>query len=198
MIREEPRKTEKTKRISSAEENSLLSGFPVAAFRTNRRLEIVDATGDLWEEFGVTRDSLIGGDLTGKGTQPLPRFLLDIDYCDTMAGLTLQSDVAWQDESYVITMEPFLDRHQKVMGSVGMIRKTKQVEARSDAEHLRFPKPEDYTQSLKKTRKVELSMPGEKPDEISKIRSSIRPRRLSPGDLQAADKTPTEPVALAN
>jgi len=93
-----------------------------------------------------------------------------------MAGLTMHSHLTWKDESYEITVEPFVSDSRKVIGTVGMIRKAKQAPEAVGVEHLQFPSPQDYTQALKpmgsyhKTRKIEI---GPHQAEVGELEESV-------------------------
>lgn len=188
--------------VAEVRDDALFDELPVAAFRSDRHLRIEQAFGPLWEQFGFSGEQLVGSSLCDQESGMGPQFLREIDYCDTMAGLTLHTEFEWRGENYEITVEPFLDENRKVAATVGMIRQAKSSPQRGGADHLRFPRPEDYTQALKKmqldkkTRPVEIGPPaGEK--DVEEIRSNIQPRRLSPSDFDHPEEAGDD-VALAN
>jgi len=211
ILREEQKQKGDVKKTERQASELLFAGLPVAAFRTDKRLRIIKAFGSLWDELKIDTDAIKGADLSNPQCHLVPPFLHQIDYCDTMAGLTLHADLAWRKEPYEITVEPFLDKNRKVIGTIGMLRKAKTDPIHRGAEHLTIPMPVDPTTPLKHTRSVELSasrppVPSfaargavELPqDVVSQIRSEIKPRRLSPPDITGRATEKTERVALAN
>lgn len=194
VIRDETLRSEETAELEAKAIEPLLMGLPVAAFRTNKRLRITHAFGELWEEaFSCNPKSLIGVDLTDGQCQRSPRFLQQIDYCDTMAGLTLHTDFAWEESSYSITVEPFLDEKKRILGSIAMIRLMKRSVERSDSEELPFLTAGDVVGNGRNPRVLQLT--GEAlEEEIKRIRGSIRP--LSPQDLSSDPEE--DLVALSN
>lgn len=202
IIREEQRKRVDVKKTERQACDLLFAGLPVAAFRTDKRLRIIRAFGSLWDELKIDTTSIKGADLSNPQCHLVPPFLHQIDYCDTMAGLTLHAELAWKQEPYEITVEPFLDKNRKVVGTIGMLRKAKMDPADRGAEHLSIPMPVDPTAPLKHSRRVEISPRPEtadiSPDLVSRIRAEIHPRPLSPPDIRGFSSQKTEPVALAN
>lgn len=198
VIRDDSSRAAMVRDLEDKSIEPILGGLPVAAFRTDRKLRVTHAFGSLWDDLGFASDSLLGADLSDQGGMAVPRFLHDIDYCDTMAGLTLHTEVTWKEMLFEVTVEPFVDEHRKgrVIGTLGLIRKAKRIPSDRAAEHLRFPDPEDYTRPLQATRKVETGPPSEE-DEIARIRSSIRPRPLAPGDISPEAEREGD-LALAN
>src|SRR5690606_10019300 len=94
-----------------------------AAWRTDEKLRVLEAVGTLWNDLGYTRELLPGADLSGAGGASLPSFLLEIDFCDTMAGMTLHTALQMNGQSFSVTVEPFLDERGRIVGTVGMIRR---------------------------------------------------------------------------
>lgn len=210
IIREEQRRKADVKKTERQASELLFAGLPVAAFRTDKRLRIIRAFGSLWDELKVDTSSIKGADLSDPQCHLVPPFLHQIDYCDTMAGLTLHAELAWKQEPYEITVEPFLDKNRKVVGTIGMLRKAKMDPVDRGAEHLSIPMPVDPTTPLKHSRRIEFSSPAEAVPEavpervevtadlVSRIRAEIHPRPLSPPDIRGFASQKTEPVALAN
>lgn len=219
IIREEQKvKTDIQKTERKASE-LLFAGLPVAAFRTDKRLRILRAFGSLWDELKINPSSLKGADLCDPQCHLVPKFLHQIDYCDTMAGLTLHADLTWREVPYEVTVEPFLDKNRKVVGTIGMLRKAKTDPVDRGTEHLSIPMPVDPTTPLKRSLTVEITSGGsprfpgagaemESPaaladmgiseEAVSQIRGEIKPRPLAPPDIGVGPTTDTERVALAN
>lgn len=205
VLREEQKQKVDVRKTERQASELLFAGLPVAAFRTDKKLRIIKAFGSLWDDLKTDPASIKGADLSDPQCHLVPPFLHQIDYCDTMAGLTLHAELSWRQEPYEITVEPFLDKNRKVIGTIGMLRKAKTDPIHRGAEHLTIPMPVDPTTPLKHTRSVELSSSRpERPaaelpqDLVSQIRSEIKPRRLSPPDISASATEKTERVALAN
>ncbi|MEM7601927.1 MAG: PAS domain-containing protein [Verrucomicrobiota bacterium] len=125
VIREEMDESATAGEESIGMMSSIFTGLPVAAFRADRRLKIVGAVGRFWDRLGIETESLMGGDLTDSACVRVPSFLHEIDFCETMAGITQRTSFCYDGEACEITIEPFLDRKRRVMGVVGMIRKAK-------------------------------------------------------------------------
>lgn len=200
VIREEVVRKVDIKKTERQASELLFAGLPVAAFRTDKKLRIIRAFGTLWDDLKVEMATIKGADLADPQCHLVPPFLRQIDYCDTMAGLTLHADLTWRQEPYEITVEPFLDKNRKVIGTIGMLRKAKMDPVERGAEHLSIPTPVDPTTPLKKTRSVRLAPAAARLDaeEVSQIRSEIKPRRLSPPDIAGLVSQETDRVALAN
>lgn len=171
----------------------LCGDLPLAVFRADRRLTIVQAAGELWSTFHIDPASLVGGSLVDPSCHLVPPFLQSIDYCDTMAGLTLQSDLSWHGRDYVLTVEPFIDLGMKVAGALGFLRIAKRIDSTRGAEHLSYPRPEDYTQAIKAPRAVSLSH-----GPPSKTAARHPPAPLPPQKpLAAPDRPPAGKAASA-
>ncbi|MEM1443950.1 MAG: PAS domain-containing protein, partial [Verrucomicrobiota bacterium] len=110
VIREEQKKKVDIQKTERQASELLFAGLPVAAFRTDKRLRVLRAFGSLWDELKIDPGSLKGADLSDPQCHLVPPFLHQIDYCDTMAGLTLHADLTWRQIPYEVTVEPFLDK----------------------------------------------------------------------------------------
>ncbi|MDF1825115.1 MAG: PAS domain-containing protein [Verrucomicrobiales bacterium] len=200
VIREEVRRTVDVKKTERQASELLFAGLPVAAFRTDKQLRIIRAFGTLWDDLKVETSTIKGADLVNPQCHLVPPFLRQIDYCDTMAGLTLHADLSWRQEPYEITVEPFLDKNRKVIGTIGMLRKAKVDPVSRGTAHLSIPTPVDPTTPLKQSRTVELAPVAVvlNQDEVSQIRSEIKPRRLASPDIAGLVPQKTDRVALAN
>ena len=134
----------------------LFWNLPVAAWRTDENLCILQTYGDLWTDLGVTKEGLIGGDLSQNEHQNLPLFLLGIDYRDTLSGMTLNTDVARNGENFNVTVEPFLDTEGRIVGTIGILRRARALSpvVRLDRSET-FALPNEH-RAHHKTRKVFL------------------------------------------
>lgn len=166
VIRDETNRSKEIELLESRMIEPLITGLPVAAFRTDHRLRIIQAYGDLWTgAFRCPPKSLIGVDLSQPVGGPASNILSQVDFCDTMAGLTLHTDFSHRDQGYVITVEPFLDEKSRIMGSIGMIRLAKEQASPIGGNRSTDPTCETLQ------------------DEIGLIRESIRPRKTSDDDF---------------
>jgi len=164
-----------------------VAGLPAAIFRTDRTLSIEHASGDLWSSFQIDPSSLVGGSLVDPGCHLVPQFLHEVDYCDTMAGITLQSDLSWRGKDFVLTVEPFVNEDMKVVGALGILRTAKRIDASKGSEHLSYPRPEDYTQAIKLPRAVKLGVP---------VKAGVLPPTVS-CDTKPKPAASTEPLRVA-
>jgi len=174
----------------AAGRTGILDGLPAALFRTDPQLNIVHASGSLWETFQTEPATLVGSSLVDASCHLVPPFLHEVDYCDTMAGLTLQTDLTWRGEAFVLTVEPFIDQEMKVVGTLGMLRKARQVPASAGSTHLDYPRPEDYTQAIKLPRAVVIS-PSRRGS--APIPAPVEEREASP-DSTSPKARPTSPL----
>ncbi len=117
---------ERARTLSQLEESSpepFFRGLPVAAWRTDADLRILHAYGSLWPELGVASEDLVGEVFGRRHDTLLPSVLLLVDCSDTLAGMSLQTEVSRENEIYNVTVEPFLDAAGRVVGTVGMVRR---------------------------------------------------------------------------
>lgn len=98
-------------------------GLPVAAWRTDAELRISKVYGSLWPELGAASEDLIGEVFGRRHDSLLPELLRGIDCSDTLAGMSLQTELAIGTECFNVTVEPFLDSSGRVVGTVGMLRR---------------------------------------------------------------------------
>ena len=113
ILREERRQKVDVIKTERQASELLFAGLPVAAFRTDKRLRVIKAFGSLWDDLKVDASSIQGADLSNPQCHLVPPFLHQIDYCDTMAGLTLHAEWSWRQEPQEITVEPFLDKNRR-------------------------------------------------------------------------------------
>jgi len=190
VVREESATPPRENHAAGETHDPLLVGLPVAAFRTDRKLRIVHTSGNLWHEgFRCDPALLIGADLSDPSCPRTPGFLRRIDYCDTMAALSLHAEFDWGDVGYEVVVEPFLDEKKKrVLGAVGLIR----VAKRAAKPQERTKKIEIFDRSKVIPERTEETSQGE---QISRIRDSIQPRSISSPDR---DREKADKVALLN
>lgn len=98
-------------------------GLPVAAWRTDAALRIVQAYGSLWPELGAASEDLVGEVFERHQHSLLPEVLRDIDCSDVLSGMSVQSEIRHEDAPYQVSVEPFLDAGGKLVGTVGLIRR---------------------------------------------------------------------------
>lgn len=110
---------------TTAEDDSdpFFRGLPVAAWRTDSALRITHAFGSLWPELGAASEDLIGELVGHRHDSLLPGVLQSIDCSDSVAGMSLQTEVESQGQPYSVTVEPFLDATGRVVGTVGILRR---------------------------------------------------------------------------
>jgi len=135
---------DETERRNSEEElvkksgNRFLDDLPVAAWRTDEKLRIIDSCGALWQTLDVSETGLLGLDLSDSRCSLTPQVLHQIDYCDTMAGQTLHTSIEWNGESFDATIDPVLDSEGNVIGTIGMVRHSKSATVEPGIEHLQI------------------------------------------------------------
>ncbi len=183
---------------SSVPADSILEGLPIAAFRADGQLKVTHVSGELWSDLGLEPGRVLGADLSSPRCPMTPAFLQEIDYCDTMAGLSFQTATEWKNNHLIIAIEPFIDlgKKGKVTGILGLVRLAKRSELEHRADHLQYPNPADFTRPLQAhpfhhTDRVALSRSPTEAEEIARIRASLHPKPLRPS-------TTTGPVILSN
>ncbi len=108
---------------SEEDSDPFFRGLPVAAWRTDYALRITHAFGSLWPELGAASEDLIGELVGHRHDSLLPGVLQTIDCSDTVAGMSLQTEVESEGQIYSVTVEPFLDTTGRVVGTVGILRR---------------------------------------------------------------------------
>lgn len=183
---------------SPAATESILDGLPIAAFRADGHLRVTHVSGSLWTELGLDPARILGADLSSPRCPQTPPFLHEVDYCDTMAGLSFQTGLEWKNHQLIIAIEPFVDlgKRGKVTGILGLVRLAKKSEIEQRPDHLHYPSPTEFTRPLqihpfRNTDRVALSRHPSEADAIARIRASLNPRPLRPS-------TTTGPVILSN
>lgn len=109
----------------SGEAEAFFQGLPVAAWRTDGALRITKVYGSLWPELGAASEDLLGEVFGRRHDTLLPELLRGIDCSDTLAGMSLQTEVKGEAGRYTVTVEPFLDGDGRVVGTVGLLRRAK-------------------------------------------------------------------------
>lgn len=102
---------------------AFLRGLPVAAWRTDGQLRITQAFGSLWPEIDAASEDLVG-ETVGHQDSLLPPVLRGIDFTDALSGMSVQTEVRHGEESYIVTVEPFLDSEGRLVGTVGFLRRS--------------------------------------------------------------------------
>lgn len=183
---------------SPATKDRIFEGLPIAAFRADGQLKVTHVSGSLWADLGLDPERILGADLSSPRCPQTPPFLHEVDYCDTMAGLSFQTGLEWKNHQLIIAIEPFVDlgRRGKVTGILGLVRLAKKSELEHRNDHLQYPNPADFTRPLQSrpfqnTDRVALSAVSSESDEITRIRASLNPMPLRP-------TTTTGPVILSN
>ncbi len=154
--RDETERRVAEQRLLQQGESRFLDHLPVAAWRTDRELRIVDSCGALWDSLEVMDSSLIGLDLSDSRCPLTPRFFHQIDYCDAMAGQFLHTNIEWEGETFDATVEPILDDNHNVIGTLGMLRRSKQTTFEHSVEHLQITQAVRTAGDPKTTRKVHI------------------------------------------
>ena len=199
VMRDVTEQLEATELARSRSADKLFGSLPVAVWKTDPHLKVTEITGNLWKDLGYSRERIIGGDLSDARSLSLPSFLLDLDYCDTMAGMSFHSEVSVDDQNYSITVEPVLDLSNRVVGTIGILRRSKApvLSSRVGWDDVTAQVPVEN--AGKKTRKVSLETFANSPGPIS----HLKPRALTPPTKLVSTiprRTPVdqESVALSN
>ncbi|HQZ26728.1 MAG: PAS domain-containing protein [Verrucomicrobiales bacterium] len=182
VLRDVTEQLKATELVQARSAENLFGSLPVAVWKTDSQLKVTETTGALWSELGYSRERLIGGDLSDPHSVRLPSFFLDLDYCDTMAGMSFQTEVSVENQPYSITVEPILDTSNRVVGTIGILRRSKIPVLSPHGTPERLTSLGTGAIAGKKTRKVSLEPFGNSPCPAS----TPRPRTLAP---------PTRPVS---
>jgi PAS domain S-box-containing protein len=194
---------EQLEQSRASQVDPLYSHLPVAVWRTDEKLRVLEACGTLWSDLGFARESFVGAELAGGEGAPLPPFLVDIDFCDTMAGMTLHTAVRMNGHHFSVTVEPFLDEAGKIVGTIGVLRRAKAM-ARNVNPNRTDTQPnmaEAADSARDKTRRISIDHHAIAMASASKT-TNLRPRTLSPptGHVStrlAVEKAELETVILA-
>lgn len=98
-------------------------GLPVATWRTDEHLRITHAYGNLWPELGVASEDLLGEVFGRRHDSLLPAMLRGIDCSDTLAGMTLLTELDRDGETFHVVVEPILEASGRMVGTVGLLRR---------------------------------------------------------------------------
>lgn len=194
VMRDVSAREQKIKQLAKQSVDTVFAGLPIAAFRTDKKLNITHAFGAFWKELGVNPMHLKGAEMVEEKCQLTPEFLHGIDFCDVMAGHTIHAQVEWLGRNLEITIEPFvdLDSGGKVVGTMGIVREAKAALAETESSHLDFPDAEEFTQ-VHPIPRIFQPKTAVEASELDRIRSRIRPRPMKP-----LVRTATVAIALAN
>jgi len=169
---------EQLEQARAAEVDPLFNHLPVAAWRTDEKLRVLTVHGHLWNELGFPRELLVGADLTDGEEGVRPPFLVDIDFCDTMAGMTLHTSVRMNGHLFSVTVEPFLNEAGKIVGTIGVLRRAKAM-ARKVNLNRTDTQPSEVDLAREKTRRVVIDPYAIVAASASKT-TNLRPRSLAP------------------
>lgn len=157
VARDETARRVAESRLLENADSGFLDDLPVAAWRTDEELRIIDSCGALWRSLDVQESSLIGLDLGNARCPVTPEFFHRIDFCDTMAGQTLHTGIEWNGDFLDATVEPVLDSERRVIGTLGMVRLSKNVVSEHSVEHLQITQAVRTITDPTATRKVKIS-----------------------------------------
>lgn len=101
----------------------IFRGLPVAAWRTDGKLRIVQAYGSLWPDLGLAGEDLVGESLHPSHAGTLRELFPEIDCGDVLAGMAMQTSVKREDFSLQVSVEPFFDDAGRLLGTVGLMRR---------------------------------------------------------------------------
>lgn len=175
----------------------LFSHLPVAAWRTDEKLRVLEACGTLWNDLGLSRETFVGAELAGSEGAPMPPFLVDIDFCDTMAGMTLHTSVRMNGHYFSVTVEPFLDEAGRIVGTIGVLRRAKAMArnvslVRTDTQ----PNMAEAAElSRDKTRRISIDHHAIAMASASKT-TNLRPRSLAPPTGHVSTRLDVEKAEL--
>lgn len=192
-------RTEFERTEAENETGGIFAELPAAWFRTDGKLNVVEASGRFWTQLGIDPQRIVGAQLSDSKCPITPGFLHQIDYCDTMAGQTLQCETEWGERTLVVSVEPFVDSTcgGRILGAVGIVREAKSSLHGSNAHHLAFPRPEEFTSRQRTVphtapKSTERAVDPTAP--IPGLRVAVQPRSMTPQPSAHS----TESVALAN
>lgn len=156
VARDETERRKEEQKLAMNSGNKFLDDLPVAAWRTDGELRVSDSCGALWETLGVSETGLLGLDLSNSRCPMTPQFLHQIDYCDTMAGQTLHTSIEWNGEIFDATIDPVLDNDRNVIGTIGMVRHSKNAKVERSIDHLLITQAIRPAGDPKTTRRVPI------------------------------------------
>ena len=182
--------------------DALFWNLPVAAWRTDENLCILQTYGGLWSDLGVAQEGLVGGDLSQNEYENRPHFLNEIDYCDTLTGTTLNTEMAWNGENFNVTVEPFLDTDGRIVGTIGILRRARALSrvARLDRSEILALSSEH--RSHPKTREVFLEPVAPEPAGTNRASSlhqhSVASHTGRVSTRRSGETADLDPIALSN
>jgi PAS domain S-box-containing protein len=178
MARDFTEQQEQMEESRSSQVEPLYQYLPVAAWRTDENLRVLEASGTLWSDLGFACEAFVGAELAGNGGNPLPPFLVNIDFCDTMAGVTLHTALRMDGHYFSVTVEPFLDEAGKIVGTVGILRRARAM-ARNVSLSRTDAYPTDSEPVREKTRRALIDPHAIVAASAGKT-TNLRPRSLEP------------------
>ncbi len=123
VIREDAKSGRSGRQAAEHEPEPFFQGLPVAAWRTDAGLSVTRVYGNLWPVLGASREDLVGKNMGAPRQSELPEVFYGIDCTDALAGMSLQTEVTREGETFSVTVEPFLDETGQVVGTVGLLRR---------------------------------------------------------------------------
>jgi len=126
VVREDARSGRSERHSEDHEPEPFFQGLPVAAWRTDPSLSVTRVYGNLWPVLGAESEDLIGKNMGEPKRSRLPDVFCGIDCTDALAGMSLQTEVTRHGETFSVTVEPFLDEAGRVVGTVGLLRRSPQ------------------------------------------------------------------------
>jgi len=178
MARDFTEHQEQMEESRASQVEPLYQHLPVAAWRTDENLRVLEACGTLWSDLGFAREEFVGTELAGNEGNPLPPFLVEIDFCDTMAGMTLHTALRLDGHYFSVTVEPFLDEAGKIVGTVGVLRRAKAM-ARNISLSRTDAQPTVAEPALEITRRSSIDPHAIAAASAGKT-TNLRPRTLEP------------------
>ncbi len=123
VLREDAKPGRSGRHPEEHEPEPFFQGLPVAAWRTDASLCVTRVYGNLWPQLGAASEDLIGKNMGDPKRSRLPEVFYGIDLTDSLAGMSLQTEVSREGETFSVTVEPFLDEAGQVVGTVGLLRR---------------------------------------------------------------------------
>lgn len=106
------------------DEDPIFRGLPVAVWRTDDQLRITQVFGSLWPELGVAGADLVGERFGNRHDALLPGILRNLDCSDVITGMSLVCEMEQAGERFSISVEPFLNASGRLLGTIGMVRRS--------------------------------------------------------------------------
>lgn len=123
MIGREASEARRASRLEEEAQDPFFQGLPVAVWRTDAGLRITKVYGSLWPDLGAASEDLIGEVFGRRHDTLLPEVLRGIDCTDTLAGMSLQTELVSGADCFNVTVEPVIDAAGSVVGTIGLLRR---------------------------------------------------------------------------